>query len=142
LYQEKKETDSSIFYAEKALGSAKIYSDQEHIFNSSHLLYHLYDSLQIENSAYRYYKISIDAKENMAIRQAQNLAFNEQIREKEKLEVEIKKAAETKLMIIISALIVAIVTFLVWNRIRQLRLKHKMILEQKETEKLKAEYEK
>jgi anti-sigma regulatory factor (Ser/Thr protein kinase) len=142
LYQEEKEIDSSILYAEKALASGKIYSDQEHIFNSSHLLYHLYDSLQIENKAYRYYKISIDAKENMAIRQAQNLAFNEQIREKEKLEVEIKKAAETKLMIIISALIVAIVTFLLWNRIRQLRLKHKMILEQKETEKLKTKYEK
>lgn len=142
LFQEKKQIDSSIFYAEKALASAKIYSDHEHIFNSSDLLYHLYDSLQIENKAYAYYKTSVQAKESMAIRQAQNLAFNEQIREKEKLETDIKKAQRTKLLIIISALIVAIITFLAWNRIRQLRLKHKMILEQKETEKLKTKYEK
>jgi len=142
LYQEKKEIDSSIFYAKKALVSAKTYSDQEHIFNSSHLLYYIYDSVQNVNEAYRYHKISVEARENMAIRQAQNLAFNEQIREKEKREVEIKKAQRTKLLLIISTLTVAIITFLAWNRIRQLRLKYKMILEQKETEKLKTKYEK
>src|SRR5688572_18713888 len=36
----------------------------------------------------------------------------------------------------------AIISFLIWHRIRQLRLKHKMVLEQKESEKLKAKFEK
>ena len=99
-----------------------------------------------ESEAFKYFKISTAAKDSMAgiekIKQMQILAFNEQIREKEKQEVAEKEAAKTKRIIIISAIIVSIVAFLVWHRIRQLSLKHKVILEQKETEKLKAKYEK
>src|SRR5260221_8539796 len=46
------------------------------------------------------------------------------------------------MIIIISTILVAIISSLIWYRIRQLRLKYKTILEQKEVEKLKAKYEK
>ncbi len=142
LYQKKNEIDSSIFYAEKALAAAKIYNDEEHIFNTSELLYNLHDSLHNESEAFRYFKIAAAAKDSMAsiekIRQIQNLAYQEQVREKEKEEADAKEAARTRLIITIAAIVVLILSFLLWNRIRQLRLKHKMILEQKESEKLKA----
>jgi len=138
LYQKKKQIDSSIFYSKHALASAQIYNDQQHIFNSSNLLYYLYDSLNNKSEAFKYYKISVAAKESMALRQVQNIAFNEQVREKELLATEAKEAAKVRLIIIIASIIVVIIAFLIWNRIRQLRVRHKMILEQKEAEKLKA----
>ena len=53
-----------------------------------------------------------------------------------------KKLQELELVIIIAAILISIISFLIWHRIRQLRLKHKMILEQKEVEKLNAKHEK
>ncbi|MEO7048075.1 MAG: histidine kinase dimerization/phospho-acceptor domain-containing protein, partial [Ferruginibacter sp.] len=72
------------------------------------------------------------------IRQIQALTFDEQTREKQLSEADAKEEARTKLLLTIVAIIGLILTFLAWNRIRQLRLKHKMILEQKEAEKLRA----
>jgi signal transduction histidine kinase/DNA-binding response OmpR family regulator len=138
LYRRKKEIDSSIFYSKGALTSAQIYNDQQYIFNSSDLLYHLYDSLHKKSEALQYYKISVAARDSMAIRQVQNIAFNEQIRIKENQEADLKEAARTKLIIVISGIIISLITFLIWNRIRQLKLRYKMILERKEAEKLKA----
>ena len=56
--------------------------------------------------------------------------------------VDAKEAARDRMIIIISSILVAIATSLIWYRIRQLRLKYKTILEQKEAEKLKVKYEK
>ncbi|MEP6952370.1 MAG: ATP-binding protein [Ginsengibacter sp.] len=95
-----------------------------------------------EAEAFRYFKIAAAAKDSMAslgkIRQIQMLTFNEQMREKQQAEADAKEAATIRLIIIIASIIGLILSFLVWNRIRQLRLKHKMILEQKEAEKLRA----
>lgn len=146
LYQKKNQIDSSIFYGEKALATAQIYNDQEHILNTSKLLYNLHDSLHNESQAFVYYKIATAAKDSMAsiekIRQIQNLTFNEQIREKAKQEEDAKEAARIRLIIIIAAILISIISFLIWNRIRQLKVRHTMILEQKEGEKLKVKYEK
>ncbi len=142
IYLKKNEIDSSIFYAKKALTAAQIYNDQEHILNASDLLYNLHDSLKDESQAFTYFKIAEAAKDSMAsiekIRQIQMLTFNEQTREKELAEADAKEAARTKLIIIIASVMGLIISFLAWNRIRQLRLKHKMILDQKEAEKLRA----
>ena len=105
LYHQKKQIDSSIFYLKKALAAAQIYKDLQNISNSSDLLSYLYDSLHDKSKAFQYYKISVAARDSMAIRQVQNIAFNEQIREKEKQEAVAKEAATTKLIIIISAIL-------------------------------------
>ncbi|HVX26233.1 MAG TPA: ATP-binding protein [Parafilimonas sp.] len=136
------QVDSSMFYAKRALTAATKFDDAEYVYNASNFLYALHDSLNNESEAFKYFKIAQAAKDSMAsiekIRQIQNLAYQEQVREKEQEEANAKERARNTLFIIIGATMVAIVSFLVWNRIRQLRLKHKMILEQKEAEKLKA----
>lgn len=146
IYLKKNKTDSSIFYAKKALATAQTYNDEEHILNAADLLYSLHDSLNNESEAFRYFKIAEAAKDSMAsiekIRQIQTLTFNEQIREKEQADADAKAAVRTKLIIIIASIVGLIITFLIWNRIRQLRLKYKAILEQKELDKLKAKHEK
>lgn len=145
IFEKRKETDSTVYYAKNALEAAKTYQDEEHLYKAAIFLYNLYKSTN-EHQAFFYYKIASEARDSLInidkTRQVGILAFDEQIREKEKQEADAKEAARTKLIIIISALIVSIATFLIWNRIRQLKLRHTMILEQKEAEKLKAKYEK
>jgi tetratricopeptide (TPR) repeat protein/anti-sigma regulatory factor (Ser/Thr protein kinase) len=146
IYRKQNAIDSSVYYAKKALAAARIYNDQEHILITANLLYNLNDSMRNESEAFKYFKIATAAKDSMAgiekIKQVQILTFNEQVREKEQAKADAKAAARTKLLITIAAIIVLIISFLVWTRIRQLRMEHKMIMEQKETEKLKAKYEK
>ncbi len=146
LFLKNKKTDSSIAYLVKSLTSATAYNDQQYIFNASDQLSRLYDSLQNEHEAFKYFKVAMSAKDSMTslekIRNIQNLSFNEQIREKEKQRADAKESAKVRMIIIIVAIIISLISFLIWNRIRQLRLKHKMVLEQKEAEKLKVKYEK
>ena len=139
------QNDSAIFYAKKALENAQEYEDQENLFNAGMLLSDYYQRKD-DHAAFNYLKIATKAKDSMRsidkLRQAQILSFNQQVREKEIAAADAKEAAKIRQLIIIAAILVAIASFLIWNRIRQLRLRHKMILEQKESEKLKAKYEK
>jgi signal transduction histidine kinase len=141
LYHRRKEIDSSIFYADKALTTAQIYADEEHIFNASKLLYLLYDSLHNESKSFKYFKIAAAARDSLVslekIRQIQILSFNEQLREKQQESIEARESNRIRLIITIGSIFILILSFLLWNRMRQLRSKHEMILEQKEAEKLK-----
>ena len=146
LFLKNKKTDSAIAYLVKSLKSATAYNDQQYIFNASDQLSRLYDSLQNEHEAFKYFKVAMSAKDSMTslekIRNIQNLSFTEQIREKERQRADAKERAKVRMIIIIVAIIISLISFLIWNRIRQLRLKHKMVLEQKRAEKLKAKFEK
>lgn len=126
--------------------AAQTYNDQEYIYNAADLLYQLFEELNKGPEAFHHYKIAVAAKDSIAslekMRQIQYLAFTEQVRENEKIEAAQKEAVKTRLIIAAASVFVFIVSFLLWNRIRQLRLRHKAILEQKEAEKLKAKYEK
>jgi len=145
IFQKRNQIDSAIFYAKKAFANAQEYQDQENLFTAATLLSGYYDSKD-EHAAFSYFKTASQAKDSMIssdkLKQTQLLSFNEQIREKEKQEADVKETARTKLIIIISAFIIFLITFLLWNRIKQLRVRHTMILEQKEAEKLRAKYEK
>lgn len=142
LYHQKKEIDSSVFYAKKSLESSRVYSDLQHVFDASNFLCNIYEKEGNVPEAFKYYKISVNAKDSIVglekLRQLQDLSFNQQIREKEQQAAENKEAARARLIITIAAILIAIASFLIWNRIRQLRLRHTMIIEQKEAEKLKA----
>ena len=145
IFEKRGEMDSAIFYAEKALANADIYDDQENLYNAASLLSDFYKDKDY-SVAYNYLKIASAAKDSMIssdkFRQAQVLEYNEQLREKEQAAIETKKTARRRMIIITAAALIAIASFLIWYRIRQLRLKYKTILEQKESEKLKTVYEK
>ncbi len=145
IFEKRGQIDSAIFYAKQAFANAQEYQDQENLFTAATLLSNYYEGKD-EHAAFSYLKIATQAKDSMIssdkIKQAQILSFNEQVREKENAEADAKEAARDRMIIIISTILVAIISSLIWYRIRQLRLKYKTILEQKEVEKLKAKYEK
>ena len=146
LFQKKNKVDSCIFYARRALATAQFYNDQEHVAMVSELLYHLYDSLNNVTQALRFLKVADAARDSVTslerTRQMQYLAFNEQVREKEIKELEVRQARKIIRIASIAGALILIVSFLIWNRIRQLRLKHKVVLEKKEAERIKVKYEK
>ncbi len=156
-FQRQGKADSAVYYARKALENANKYQDQENIYTAATILYHSFnernrkngtisDSLHIEAEAYKYFKIVIAARDSMTsiekLKQVQLLSFNEQVREKQQAAADAKETARRRLMIIVAAIIFFSLGTLLWYRIRQLRLKYKTILEQKEIEKLKTKYEK
>ena len=143
IFQKNGQTDSVIFYAKKALQNAEQFDDQQNLFTAGMLLSDAYKGND-DHAAFNYLKIANAAKDSMIssdkLKETQILLFNEQQKEKEEAAAEGKERAKYRSIIIIAAILIAITSFLLWHRIRQLRLKHTMILEQKESEKLKAEY--
>ncbi len=157
IFQNKGQTDSANIYARRALENAKRYQDQENIYAAATLLYQFFndakskdrsliDSLHNKSEAYRYFKIAVAARDSMAgvekLKQIEVLSFGEQVREKQQAATDSKEATRLRLIIIVSAVIFFSVAALLWYRIRQLRLKYRAIMEQKEVEKLKTKYEK
>lgn len=145
VYQNKNQFDSGLLYAKKALSNAEEYDDQENIHTAASILSDYYKNKN-EHLSYIFFKAASEAKDSMIssdkLKEAQLLSFNEQVREKEQAATDAKEAVRNRVIIIISAILVSIASLLIWFRIKQLRLKYKTILEQKEAEKLKAKYEK
>ena len=145
IFQKRNRSDSAIFYAKKALDNAQIYNDQENLFVAGMLL-HGYFKGKNDQAALGYLEIATQAKDSMLsaekLRQAQIFSFNQEVRDKERAAADARRNTRNRIIIIASAILAAIVTFLLWHRLRQLRLKYKVILERKESEKLKARYEK
>lgn len=143
LFQRYGQIDSALFYAQKALQNAEQYDDQQNLFTAGILLSDYYNGKD-DHAALNYLKIATEAKDSMIssdkLKEAQILLFNEQLQEKAAAAAEAKEMAKTRAIAITAATLVAIISFLLWNRIRQLRLRHTMVLEQKESEKLKVEY--
>ncbi|NNV55372.1 hypothetical protein GD597_07880 [Panacibacter sp. KCS-6] len=145
IFQKRNQLDSMAYYAKKAFANAQLFRDEENLYTAANLLYEYYNTTN-EHEAFTYLKIAVAAKDSMRstekIRQAQILSFNEQVREKEQAMADAKEAARDRMIAIGIAILIAIISTLIWYRIRQLRLKYKTILEQKEAEELTAKYEK
>lgn len=145
IFQQRGQMDSLVFYATKAYENALQFSDQQNLFTAGLLLSEYYAGRD-DHLAYKYLKIADEAKDSMKsiekLKQAQLLSFNEDVREKEHLAADAKEAAKRRMSIWIAAVLIAIISILIVYRIRQLRLKYKTILEQKESDKLRTRYEK
>jgi tetratricopeptide (TPR) repeat protein len=100
LYQHKGAADSSVYYAGKALSSAKAAMYPEGIYNASNLLTNVYQGKN-EHLELFYLKIALAAKDSMfnaeKVKQVQKLSFNEAARQEEITE-EKHRAEETRII--------------------------------------------
>src|SRR4030095_4891556 len=145
IFKNKNQWDSSVFYAKTRLEHALKFNDQENTYRAATILSEYYEEKD-EPKAFQYLKIATRAKDSMLSmdkqKQIQTLVYTEQVREKVIKEADARRKTRNSIILTCAAIIASIISFLIWNRIRQLRLKHKMVLEQKEAEKLKTKYEK
>ena len=145
IFKNRNQLDSSIYYAKTGLENALKFNDQENTYRAATILSEYYEGKD-DPEAFRYLRIAIRAKDSMLSmdkqKQIQSFVYAEQVREKEIREANARRKTRNGIILTCAAIIASIITFLIWNRIRQLRLKHKMVLEQKESEKLKTKYEK
>jgi len=129
IFRKKKQTDSTILYAKKALANAREYQDQENIFKAASLLYDGYKERHDDSAALQYLELAIRAKDSVLSieksKQAQILSFNEQVRKKVRKEVEERETRKAWILATALGILSLIGAFLISNRIRQLRLKHK-----------------
>jgi tetratricopeptide (TPR) repeat protein len=129
IFRKKRQTDSTIFYAKRALANAQEYNDQENIFKAASLLYDGYKESNDDSAALQYLELAFLAKDRVLSieksKQAQILSFNEQAREKVRKEVEDRETRKAWILATALGILSLIGAFLISNRIRQLRLKHK-----------------
>ena len=129
IFQKKGQTDSTILYAKKALANAQEYQNQENIFKAASLLYDGYKERHNDSAALQYLELAVCAKDSVLSieksKQAQILSFNEQMREKVRKEIEERETRKAWILGTALGILSLIGAFLISNRIRQLRLKHK-----------------
>lgn len=111
LYVKSGRSDSSLFYASKALEAAKVALYPEGIYNASSLLAQIYQGKN-EHLELMYYKTSVAAKDSMfnaeKVREIQNLSFNEAARQQEIADDKRREADER----IINLQLIAIAIFI------------------------------
>ena len=118
------QTDSAVYYAQKAFQLNQQHSFKINILNTSGLLSELYKSSGNIDSAYKYLNIMLDTREEMfskeKISRMQTLEFNEQIRQKEietdRLHQEQERSNNLQLIFLAIAIITFIIIFLLLSR--------------------------
>jgi hypothetical protein len=145
LFRSCGQRDSAQVYASMALQNAFRFDDKEGIYKSALFLSDHFAGKD-DGRAFQYLKMADQARDSMLgsekMRQAQILAFNQQVRDRQQAETERKDYRRERNAIIITSAAVLLIGFLIWYYLRELSLKYKAILKQKEAENLRAVYEK
>jgi len=124
-------SDSSIFYAKKALSTAQSVLYTKVILDASTLLAAIYETTD-KKAAYDYLKIATIAKDSLfnqeKVKQLQNLKFEEQVREQEVAELKAQQEQEHKDNLQLSAIALFIpVFFLVLLFLSKVKIHHRII---------------
>ena len=122
MFKQMGKVDSSIYYAKEALGWAQKESLTPKVMDASSLLCELYIDRNTD-SAFKYQRIMLAAKDSSfseeKIKQLQNLAFNEQMRQQELQQTELKYRNRLNMYIFLAGFVVlSIVVFGLWRRNR------------------------
>jgi len=137
------ELDSASHYAILALQNALRFGDKESIYRSATFLSDHFAGKNVAE-AYRYLKMADQAKDSMLgfekMRQAQILTFNQQIRDLQQTEADRRELSRRRFVFTFIGALILFVGFLIWYYLRELSLKYKAILKQKEAENLRAMY--
>ena len=111
------------------MANAQEYQNQENIFKAASLLYDGYKERHNDSAALQYLELAVCAKDSVLSieksKQGQILSFNEQMREKVRKEVEKRETRKAWILATAIGILSLIGAFLISNRMRQLRLKHK-----------------
>lgn len=133
------QTDSAIFYANKAFDLSTNISFINGKLNASELLSKIYDEKNMIDSSFKYLKISNAIKDELSdkskVNEAENINLNEALRQQQKQEEE---EAKKKLIIGFSLFfITGFTSFVIYNRFKQ---KHKIrkLEEDRKSNELKA----
>jgi len=135
--------DSSIFYAKEALYYGRRVSYNKSVYESSDLLFRLYEDLQISDSAFNYLKIASNTKDELYnvtnFQEIENITASEEGRHKEIAEA--KAAYQNKLKFLLLGfllLIFLVAVFLLWLNNKNKQKAYALLqVQKKETESQK-----
>ena len=143
FFLDKKDRDSSLYYAKKTLAATKELGTAESVNYYLAIAYdNLYQAYKLNNkpdSAYKYLQLAMDAKnvdyknqiENLAHFQSITLSHEQQLQELEKEKIETQN--KIRLYVLIAALIVfIIIALLLYRNNRNKKKAHQLLQSQKE----------
>jgi tetratricopeptide (TPR) repeat protein len=116
IFNKRRQFDSAIFYAKRALFAAQDVSFPKQMLKASTLLTDTYKSINGIDSAFKYQELTVAAKDSLynseKVREIQNLSFNEQLRQQEIAEQQAREQKERKDHLQLTAIAIFIVIFL------------------------------
>ena len=117
LFKESNKHDSALKYANNAYAIAASLDAPFLIVDNSRFLKEYYKSNNRLDSAFKYQEIMLAAKDTLLslekVRQVQNLAFDEQLRQQEMQTLQLKEKEERKMNLQFAAIAIALITFVI-----------------------------
>ncbi|HVW98235.1 MAG TPA: ATP-binding protein [Mucilaginibacter sp.] len=137
LYEKVNMPDSAIFYAEKALSSARQGNFLQDASNASKMLYRLYDKQHNIPQAYKYYKIATITNDSLfnqeKVRQLVALDFEEKQRQQEIAASRLEYENQVRTYIFSGGLgVLLLLAYIFWRNSRQRKKANNLLREQKE----------
>ncbi len=137
LYKRINKTDSAIFYAQKALSSAREGNYLPDAERASKLLYQLYDQQHNITLAYKYYKTATEISDSLInrdkIRELASLDFEDKQKRQELAAAKIEYEAAVRSYVLGGGIVVLLLlAFIFWRNARQRKEANNLLQQQKE----------
>jgi serine phosphatase RsbU (regulator of sigma subunit) len=134
-----KNFDSALVYCKKVIDNGKIVAFNEGLQKSYHIMYQIYKSKEIQDSAYKYLEKYNDIRDiifnNLKLNDAQNFAMGEEIKQRDLAEQEAK---QQKILILIGFCTFLLAIGIYLNGKRKQRVRLRKIEEDRKNSELKA----
>ena len=137
LYHQYQQQDSAKFYAKKALETAQSQKYQQDVLNAGKVLYSYYDQEHNLSEAYKYYKLTMAAKDSLysqdKVKQVLSLDFEEKQRQQEIAAAQQEYRASVRLYALASGLVVLLLLVIIfWRNSNQRKTANQLLQKQKE----------
>lgn len=134
-----KQYDSSLVYCNKIIENAKIITFNEGLQKTYHIMYEIYRSKNLQDSAYKYIVNYNDIRDviynNLKLNEAQNMAMGEELKQRELAE---EKAKQQRILIITTIFLVLVAIAIYFNGKRKEKERLRKIEEQRKSNELQA----
>ncbi len=137
LYHKYSEPDSAKYYAQKALETARTGKYQQDVLNAGKVLYSYYDEEHNTIQAYKYYKITAEAKDSLysqdKVKQLLSIDFEEKQRQQDIATAQEQYRNKVRMYALIVGLaLLMLLVFVFWRNGRHRQRANRLLLKQKE----------
>ncbi|MDB5133044.1 MAG: ATP-binding region ATPase domain protein [Mucilaginibacter sp.] len=137
LYHKYAEPDSAKYYAQKALETARTGKYQQDVLNAGKILYSYYDEEHNIVQAYKYYKITAEAKDSLysqdKVKQLLSIDFEEKQRQQDIASAQEQYRNKTRMYaLIIGLALLMLLVFIFWRNGRHRQNANRLLQTQKE----------
>jgi len=137
LFHKNKQQDSAEYYAKKALETARAGKYEQDVLNAGKVLYAYYDEDRNLPEAYKYFKLTTEAKDSLfsqdKVKQLLSISFDEKQRQQDIAEAKDQYQNKVRIYALAAGLVILmLLSFIFWRNSRQRQAANHLLQKQKE----------